>query len=402
MRNDPVVVCFPFIGDEIGGSHISAIKLIEALNPGLVRPIVVLHVADGPVAAYLRERGVPFVVAPLGAGAVRGGKGARVPHALSQPLRAVGPLTRFLRSRNVAIVHTNDGRIHAIWALPTRLAGARQVWHHRGDPDARGVNWLAPLLASHIVTVSRFAQPARPVLAVGHKLSVVHSPFDPPMDVEDRADARARLVETLGCPEATSFLGYFGLLIDRKRPLGFVDVVAAFVRRHPEIPVMGLLFGVPGKSVPDLDQAVLRRAEALGVVDRIRLMGYRQPVEPWMQAVDILLVPAIREPFGRTLIEAMFLGTPVVATDDGGNPEAIENGVNGILVPPETPDAFVEPIYRLLTDDSHRRQIVEAARARAHATYNVETHVARLTAIYQTLRRRADGTSVSSARRTAS
>jgi glycosyltransferase involved in cell wall biosynthesis len=130
-------------------------------------------------------------------------------------------------------------------------------------------------------------------------------------------------------------------------------------------------------------------------------MGYRQPVEPWMQAIDVLLVPAVREPFGRTLIEAMFLGTPVVATDDGGNPEAIEHGVNGILVPAETPDAFVEPIYRLITDLGYRIRLVEAAHSGAYATYNVETHVARLTAIYQTLRRRAGSTSVSSARRTA-
>lgn len=399
MRNDPVVVCFPFVGDEIGGSHISAIKLIEALNSGPVRPIVVLHVADGPVAAYLRDRGVSFVVAPLGAATVPGGKGARVSQGLGQTLRAVGPLTRFLKSRNIAIVHTNDGRTHAIWALPTRLAGARQVWHHRGDPDARGVNLLAPLLAGHIVTVSRFARPAHPVVGIAHKLSVVHSPFDPPMDVEDRADARARLVKMLGCREATSFLGYFGLLIDRKRPLGFVEAVAAFVRSHPEIPVMGLLFGVPGKEAPHLDQAVLQRAEALGVADLIRLMGFRYPVEPWMQAVDVLLVPAIREPFGRTLIEAMFLGTPVVATDDGGNPEAIEHGVTGILVPPEQPEAFVEPVYRLLADMDHRVRLVEAARTRAYASYGVETHVARLTAIYEALLRRAASEPVSSARR---
>ncbi|BCP53908.1 glycosyl transferase [Kaistia sp. 32K] len=397
MRADPIVVCFPFIGDEVGGSHISAIRLIEALNPSQVRPIVVLHVADGPVAAYVKQRGIPFVEAPLRARPGANGRGLR---AIGPALGALAPLTRFLRQHGVAIVHTNDGRCHAIWALPARLAGARQLWHHRGDPDARGANWLAPLLAGHIVTVSHFSRPERPVRGVGHKLSVVHSPFDPPTDAGDRAGARARLIAELGCPSDTAFLGYFGLLIDRKRPLGFVEAVAAFVDRHPEIPVMGLLFGVPGREAPRLGEAVLGRASALGIEGRIRLMGYRQPVEPWMQAMDILLVPAVREPFGRTLIEAMFLGTPVVATRDGGNPEAIEHDVNGILVPLEQPEAFVEPIFRLLTDPDHRRRIVETARARAHATYNVETHVARLTAIYQALCRRAPETSPGAVRRT--
>ena len=81
-----------------------------------------------------------------------------------------------------------------------------------------------------------------------------------------------------------------------------------------------------------------------------------------MQALDVLLVPAVREPFGRTLIEAMFLGTPVVATDDGGNREAI-GGDRG-LVPPDQPESFVETIHLLLTDLPLRQRIVEAARSR--------------------------------------
>ena len=48
-----------------------------------------------------------------------------------------------------------------------------------------------------------------------------------------------------------------------------------------------------------------------------------------MSGTEILLVPAVREPFGRTLIEAMLLGTPVVATDSGGNREAIVDEMNG-------------------------------------------------------------------------
>ena len=146
---------------------------------------------------------------------------------------------------------------------------------------------------------------------------------------------------------------------------------------------MGLLFGVPGVESPHLDRAVMQRAEELNIAEHIRLMGFRRPIEPWMQALDVLLVPAVREPFGRTLIEAMFLGTPVVATDDGGNREAIENDVTGFLVPPDQPESFVEPIHLLLTDLPLRQRIVEAARSEVFASHNVENHVNRLTAIYE-------------------
>lgn len=395
MRDNPIMVCFPFVGDELGGSHVSAIKLIEALDPARAGARVVLHVADGPVATYLQQRGIPFEVLP--AGVAPGGRG--MTRGLVPMARAVLPLARFLRARGVDVLHTNDGRIHALWALPARLAGVPQLWHHRGDPDARGVNRIAPALASHIVTVSRFAKPSRPVLPVAHKLTVLHSPFTPPADAGDRPESRAMLVETLGCAAETRFLASFGLLIDRKRPLLFVEIIAAFCQRHPDIPVMGLLFGVVGKEAPDLDGAVMRRAEALGIGDRVRLMGYRDPVEPWMRAVDVMLVPAVREPFGRTLIEAMFLGTPVVATNDGGNPEAIEHGVNGLLVPTDQAEAFVPPIHRLLTDAAYRARMVEAARSRAHADYDVEGHVHGLMAIYEKLRGRPAGMRDRSTRR---
>jgi len=104
-----------------------------------------------------------------------------------------------------------------------------------------------------------------------------------------------------------------------------------------------------------------------------------------MGGVDVLLVPAVREPFGRTLIEAMLLGTPVIATADGGNIEAIEDGVTGFLVKPEDPDAFTEPLLRLLTDPDCWQRISEVARLRAKSDYSVETHIAKITAIYRVL-----------------
>ena len=73
------------------------------------------------------------------------------------------------------------------------------------------------------------------------------------------AAARAMLIDTLKCPPDTRFLGYFGLLIDRKRPLGFVEAVAAYVKQHPEIPVMGLIFGVPPE---DMWETAIRRLGA--------------------------------------------------------------------------------------------------------------------------------------------
>ncbi|WP_062204893.1 glycosyltransferase family 4 protein [Aureimonas sp. AU12] len=377
----PLRVCFPFVGDDIGGSHISALKLIQGLDRRRVTPVVVVERPTGPLGDRLTREGVRWVNLALGETLAPGG---RDPLAAAAYFARTLPLVRrFLREGQFDIVHTNDGRTHVNWGLGARLAGAGQVWHHRGDPTARGVNRLAPLIARQVVAVSRFARPRRPILPLGDRLKVIHSPFEHPAFYPDRAAARRTLLSELGLPESTHVLGYFGGLIDRKRPLLFVDIVHRFRRRHPEIPVVGCLFGVSPPQGPDFETAVRERAAALGLSDdAIRLMGFRTPVEPCMSATDILLVPAVNEPFGRTLIEAMFLGTAVIATAHGGNPEAIRDGETGFLVEPENADAFVEPIRHLLSDASAFLRVTDAAHVEALKTYSVAHHVAEVMEVY--------------------
>lgn len=385
MNTRPIVVAFPFVGDEVGGSHISAINLIAGLDAKKITPLIVLHQPDGVLGKYLRERQIPFAAAPpsrILSPAHRSPQQNYFATAASY-VASLPRLVSFLRSHNVQVVHTNDGQMHATWSLAARLAGARLLWHHRGDPTARAANIMAPFLANQIVTVSKFARPSRPILPIEKRVTVLHSPFDHPDQLPDRTACRRTLSDELGLPESTRFVGYFGSLIDRKRPVRFVEIIAAFARRYPDIQLHGLLFGKSEPGAEPLDRAVIERANELRVSDKVHLMGFRAPVAPLMCGVDALLVPAVNEPFGRTLIEAMLLGTPVVATNHGGNPEAIVDGQNGYLVKPEDPEAFVEPIHRLLTDRQEWQRISDTARTGALTDYGVDMHIEGITRIYE-------------------
>lgn len=120
-------------------------------------------------------------------------------------------------------------------------------------------------------------------------------------------------------------------------------------------------------------------------------MGFRSPVFEAMSGVDVMLVPAVNEPFGRTLIESMYLGTPVVATRHGGNIEAISDGLTGFLVEPDDPESFVEPICKLLSDPLLQTRIADAAQADAAAKYGAERHVSEISRLYEQL---VEGTQV--------
>lgn len=294
-------------------------------------------------------------------------------------------LRRFLSSEAIDIVHTNDGQIHATWSIAAKLAGVKVLWHHRADPKAKGVNYLAPFTANHVVTVSNFSKPARPVFSLQNKISVVHSPFDHPKSFPDRDESRTALVRELNCGTNARFAGYFGALVERKRPTVFVDIIASFMQQYSEIDLHGVLYGDVQRGSPDLAAAVTSRAKALNISNRIHLMGFRQPIEPHMCAVDVNVVPAINEPFGRTLIESMMLGTPVVAANHGGNIEAINHGTTGYLVEPDHPGSFAKPMHALLSDPALWSRISEEAQAQALTHYNAKNHVDSIVSIYAKL-----------------
>lgn len=374
-------------GDSFGGSHISALRLVGALDPARYQPIIVLHGTAGRLGEYISDLGLGYeVLSDLPILAPNGRHASRKVSVATYLLRSLPAMRRFLRENSIDIVHTNDGRMHVNWALASRSAGCRLVWHHRQDPSSFGVNAIAPFLANRIVTVSEFSKPARPLWPVAARTTVVHSPFDlsPTADV-DAASSRKQLLSEIGAADDALLLGYFGTLEPRKRPLDFVRTVAETTKVLPDRPVHGLLFGEATVPNAPLDREAAELAEALGIEDHVHLMGFRKPIAGPMAAMDASLVSAENEPFGRTLIEAMHLQVPVIATRSGGNLEAIVNGENGLLVDLGDCEAMARAVARLTHDPGLRQKIVANAACDLEARYGADRHVTAICQIYDSL-----------------
>lgn len=384
MAMRPARICFPFTGDVVGGSHISVLGLVRHLDPDRFAPLVVPQYPDGAIATLFRDAGVPTETplhwTELGYDKPIG------PRQIARVLLDIVPQVRFLRQSGMDIVHTNDGRTHATWGLPARLSGARLLWHQRGDPRALGLRIAAPLLADRVVAVSRFALPGPGLWSAARRAQVVHSPFATDV-TEDREAARRAIVAELGCAPDTAFVGYFGAFIGRKRPALFVDAIADLARRTLSRPVMGLMFG-EAYDGGQTEARLAARAREHGVGDRVRLMGYRTPGTRGLAACDMLMVTATGEPFGRTLIEAMLVGTPVVATSSGGNAEALRDGRIGLLVPPEDAGALADACVVLIERPGRANRIAAEARADARVRFGEAMHAARIAEVYEEMLRK--------------
>ncbi|GAB5098535.1 hypothetical protein YK56LOC_42520 [Caballeronia sp. HLA56] len=100
----------------------------------------------------------------------------------------------------------------------------------------------------------------------------------------------------------------------------------------------------------------------LGLETRIHMLGFRKDVPNILNGSDMFVLPTHREALGQAFIEAMAAGVPVIGTRVGGVPELIQDGVNGLLVPPRDPSALREAIGRMANDAGLRVRLGEEGR----------------------------------------
>jgi len=372
MVTTPRRVLYPFVGSTIGGSHISTLALAEGLDRTEFDPVVALH-HEGKLSDHLQKRGVPYVLVPnvkiVGSG--------RVLHRSAAMVRCASALTPFLRENRVSIVHTGDMAMHLTWGLAARLAGCEFVWHQRTRTDL-GRSEVFAGLANEILVISEYCRQSFRGRSHRRALVVANPVFD---DVRhwDRQVARTVNLQKLSAAPDALIVAFVGNLMPRKRPLVFVEAAARLRDRFGDR-MKFLLFGE--ERMP-LAADVRARISELGLESSCRMMGACFPIENWLAGCDLLLAPAVNEGFGRTLVEAMMVGTPVVAAASGGHAEVIETGVNGMLTPPDDPEALARAASAVLEDTTLAAEIVERALAIAAERYSVKRHVGEVERIYR-------------------
>jgi len=129
-------------------------------------------------------------------------------------------------------------------------------------------------------------------------------------------------------------------------------------------------------------EALETMAAELGIADRVVFTGRRDDVPAVTAALDVAVLPSYREALGLTILEAMALSRPVIASNVGGIPEMIEDGITGLLVPPHDPDALASAIIRLLRDHPLADMLGRAGHDLVHERFCIELMVDAVQRIY--------------------
>jgi glycosyltransferase involved in cell wall biosynthesis len=193
--------------------------------------------------------------------------------------------------------------------------------------------------------------------------TVVLNGFDPTrlrINSTSRRELRARY----GACDEDIILLFVGSLISEKRPDRFVRLIASIAKRDPRC--YGWIVGDG-----HLRDETERQAQKLGIENKIRFFGYQEDIGSFMNASELYVLTSDTEGLPATVLEAGFLGVPVVSTDVGGVYEGVLQGETGVLVPRDDEGALSDASSWLAHDKMARDKMAERARDRFEAAFTI-------------------------------
>jgi glycosyltransferase involved in cell wall biosynthesis len=172
-------------------------------------------------------------------------------------------------------------------------------------------------------------------------------------------------------------LGTVANLFPRKGYEVMLRALPAIVRAVPTVHYV-----IVGSDDHDYADRLKKLAQELKIADRVHIVGFQDPVQPFLAALDLYVHPALMEGFGIAVVEAMAMGKAVVATTTGGLPEVVAQGETGLLVPPGDAESLAAAVVSLLEDKVRREQMGRNGKARAQERFSLDASVMHMEQLY--------------------
>ena len=292
---------------------------------------------------------------------------------------AVRELVAWLRREEIDLVHAHMFRAEVIGTRAAVAAGTAVIVatvhssRIRSPTDVQLLASLTPSMDRLIVPSEAIERKVRAEGREGARFAVVPNGID-----LSRFTGPVRpcaLREEHGISASAPLLGVVARLEPEKGHAHLLDAMPAILRAAPDawLAVVG-----EGSQADDLRA----RASALGVGERVIFTGRRDDISAITADLTIAVLPSVREAQGISLLEAMARVIPVVASDVGGIPEVVTDGVDGLLAPPGDSAALADAIIELLRDPDLRRRLGEAGRRTVADRFSIDAQVRRVQAVY--------------------
>jgi glycosyltransferase involved in cell wall biosynthesis len=288
-------------------------------------------------------------------------------------------VARYLHGKRVDILHCHGARDHVLSLIAARLASVKHVVRTKHNHNRLKSGCLSRFLyrkCSKVVAVSEYTKQLLIEDGIaGTHVETIYTGVD-----IDRFKPRPKvsdLTKGLKIAEEEFVVGCVSSLHVRK---GIEETLRAFKILRDALPGRKIRCLLVGKKW----QRWAALAEELGIRDQVIFTGFRRDVADLLSLLDIYVLPSRDEGLGTSIIEAMAMGLPVVASNVGGIPEAVTKE-SGVIVPPGNPDSLAEALKRLVEDNQRRKALGKAASERARTEFSVKRLIDRTVNLYERL-----------------
>jgi glycosyltransferase involved in cell wall biosynthesis len=291
-------------------------------------------------------------------------------------------IARLARDRELNVLHCHQYSSFVYGGIATlRRPSLRLVYTEHGRlsdaPPSRKrrlVNPVLSLLPGPVVAVSNDLR--EHLVESGfwrRRVGVFYNGIEPGLATDDATRQLVR--RSLGLADSSFVIGTVARLDPVKDLRMLIEAFHGLLNEHRDI---RLLVVGDGPEREALEQA----ARALGCVDAVAFMGHRDDARRVLSALDVYVNCSVTEGMSVTILEAMAAGLPVVATRVGGNPELVEDGLSGVLVPSRSASSLRAALESLMGAPAHRSAMGAAGRARLVTEFSMDRMVQRYLAAY--------------------
>ncbi|MDX1973684.1 MAG: glycosyltransferase [Candidatus Sumerlaeia bacterium] len=288
------------------------------------------------------------------------------------------------------IVHAHAGRAHGLGHGALMLMGksSRPAFVVTRRVDFQPKTGLLSFgkysnsFTRYVAISSAIAEILRNAGAPRENVQVIPSGIDPGR-FKFSEKARQEWRTAWGCPEDGVVVGTVGAYVDHKDPLNLIHA-AALLQKLVSPRALRVVFVGEGEERPRME--ALRRE--LGLEDVVVLTGWQTGVGDLLSAFDVFCIPSKLEGLCTSLLDALAFGLPCVATEAGGIPDVIQHEENGLLVPPQNPEALAKGLHRLMGDKQLQEKFRSAGLRHVAEHFTVEAMVNQYYQLYQSLHKR--------------
>jgi len=297
---------------------------------------------------------------------------------------AVRTLAEMLGPIEPEVIHNHMFRAEVVGTLAALLLGEKgckrpgviSTVHSsrvRCVEDRQTLRQLTPLMDRLIVVSRAIERKIREEGRYGTPVSLIYNGVD--LQRYNHQQPCCTLHEEFDIPDDAPVVGVVARLEAEKGHRTLIDAWPVVLETHPEARLL-----VVGEGSER--NALEAQAASLGISDRVVFTGRREDVPAVTAALDISVLPSYREAQGLSVLEAMALGRPVVASNVGGIPEMIEDGVSGLLVPPGDCFALAGSIVRLLSDHPYADMLARRGHDLVHERFCIELMTSSIENLY--------------------